>query len=272
MNPFPGSLHRHADFASRHVQARHVEVWIPPGLEASASRCPVLYLQDGQNLFAPGSAYGGVDWGVAPILMDLMQAGRIPATIVVGIWNTSERWREYMPQQAFPHLTGRRLLAEYLQRAGGTPTSDNYLRFLVEELKPFIDRTYPSLPDQPHTFVMGSSMGGLISLYALEQYPGLFGGAGCLSTHWPAGKARLVDYLGRHLPPAGHHKLYFDFGTATLDAAYEPYQRRMDGHLIKHGFTPDGDWMTRKFEGAAHNEASWRERLHLPLEFLLGRT
>ena len=82
-------------------------------------------------------------------------------------------------------------------------------------------------------------MGGLISLYALEQYPQVFGGAGCLSTHWPAGGNRLVDAMGAALPRAGAHKLYFDFGTATLDASYEPYQRRMDALVARRATCPN---------------------------------
>lgn len=74
----------------------------------------------------------------------------------------------------------------FLELAGGLPISDHYLEFLVAELKPFIDSQYRTLPGQPHTFIMGSSMGGLISLYATLEYPHIFAGAGCLSTHWPA--------------------------------------------------------------------------------------
>jgi enterochelin esterase-like enzyme len=113
-------------------------------------------------------------------------------------------------------------------------------------------------------------MGGLISLYALEQYPHVFGRAGCLSTHWPAGGAPLVDDLAAHLPAPGRHKLYFDYGTATLDALYEPFQQRMDEHLAAAGYTRDHDWMTLKFDGAKHNEAAWRARVDLPVRFLLG--
>ena len=70
-------------------------------------------------------------------------------------------------------------------------------------------------------------MGGLVSLYALVEYPEIFGGVGCLSTHWPIGESLLVEYLGRALPPAARHRLYFEFGTAGLDAAYEPFQQRI---------------------------------------------
>jgi len=117
---------------------------------------------------------------------------------------------------------------------------------------------------------MGSSMGGLISAYALCEYPDVFGRAGCVSTHWPAGDGCVVDYLGQHLPRPGTHRLYFDYGTATLDATYEPFQQRADAVLKAAGYTAGRDWITRKFPGAEHSEKSWRERVDQPLSFLLG--
>lgn len=102
------------------------------------------------------------------------------------------------------------------------------------------------------------------------EYPDIFGGAGCLSTHWPIGEEALVDALGAGLAPAGRHRLYFDYGTETLDADYEPWQRRMDGWLRTAGYREGQDWSTRKFEGAEHSERAWRERVHIPLAFLLG--
>jgi len=118
--------------------------------------------------------------------------------------------------------------------------------------------------------VMGSSMGGLISLYAVSEYPHVFGGAGCVSTHWPAGGDLLVDAMASTLPPASTHKLYFDFGTETLDSEYEPFQQRMDSHLRQAGYVENKNWLTLKFDGAEHSEKSWRERVEIPLAFLLG--
>ena len=262
-------IHRHAAFKSRHVAARHVDVWLPPGYHTHAMRYPVLYMHDGQNVFDRQSGFGGEHWGVREAVSRLAAEGRIRAPLVVGVWNHPElRRAEYMPQES---LAGDQpLLAQFSAWSGAAPRSDAYLKFLVTELKPMIDTTYRTLPGQPDTFVMGSSMGGLISLHALEQHPTVFGGAACLSTHWPAGENALVDYLGARLPEAGAHKLYFDFGTATLDRNYEPYQRRMDAYLGAAGYREGVDWVTRKFEGAEHNEAAWRARLHLPLEFLFG--
>jgi pimeloyl-ACP methyl ester carboxylesterase len=115
--------------------------------------------------------------------------------------------------------------------------SDEYLKFLVLELKPFIDGKYSTLPDRDNTFIAGSSMGGLISMYAICEYPAIFGGAACLSTHWPGiiemkdnpVPIAFLDYLRRYLPDPSTHKIYFDYGTATLDAQYERYQLQVDG-------------------------------------------
>jgi len=227
-------------------------------------------MHDGQNLFDPASSGYGVDWGIDEAISQLVETRQIQGTIVVGIWNTTSRYREYMPQKPLATAQAQSLLAQFIQEKGGDPISDLYLRFLVEELKPFIDAKYRTLPDRTHTFVMGSSMGGLISLYAIEQYPQVFGGAGCLSTHWPIGQELLVEYLGNGLPPPGAHRLYFDYGTAGQDAGYEPYQHRMDAFLKAAGYTFHKDWITLKFDGADHNETAWRERVHVPLLFLLG--
>jgi predicted alpha/beta superfamily hydrolase len=228
-------------------------------------------MQDGQNLFDPALAYGGVDWGIDEAMLRLIDAAGVPGAIIVGIWNSGEkRWLNYMPQRPAQLPGVSASFAEWGRADLGQVRSDDYLKFLVEELKPFIDTAYRTLHDQPHTLVMGSSMGGLISLYAVEEYPQVFGGAGCVSTHWPAGGNALVDDMAAHLPTPGRHKLYFDYGTATLDELYEPFQQRMDSHLQAAGYTRGTDWMTLKFEGAEHNEAAWRKRVDGPLRFLLS--
>lgn len=263
-------IRRYADFASRFVEARNVDVWCPHGYaEFTRTRYPVLYMHDGQNLFDPALAFGGVDWGIDGAITRLTCNQQIPAPIVVGVWNTPRRRQDYMPQKPLASPKTQDLRARFIQENGGPPQSDAYLKFLVEELKPFIDSEYRTLPDQPHTLIMGSSMGGLASLYALVEYPHVFGRAGCLSTHWPIGEDLVLDWLGAALPRPGAHRLYFDFGTETLDAGYEPYQRRMDAILQAAGYVQGRDWMTQKFEGAEHSEKAWRARVHIPLSFLL---
>lgn len=263
-------LYRH-NFQSHYVMPRQIDVWCPPADSAvDNARYPVIYMQDGQNLFDPASSFIGVDWGMREAVTRLQCKDNGLGAIVVGIWNTPLRWREYMPS---PRLSEQELtpwVVQFSEQAGGQPLSDAYLSFIVTELKPFIDATYPTLADQSNTFIMGSSMGGLISLFALIEYPAVFGGAGCLSTHWPAGENGLVDFLGSRLPPAGQHRLYFDFGTETLDADYEPYQCRMDEWLEAAGYQMGLDWLTQKFEGAEHSERAWRARIDIPLRFLLN--
>ena len=263
-----GSLQRHADFPSKFVAARNVDVWLPPDFSED-KKYPVLYMHDGQNIFEPISSIGSVAWEIDKAITRLVNAKKIPGAIVVGVWNSGIRWREYMPQKVYEVPEFEKDRPAFIERAGGDSISDSYLKFLVEEVKPFVDEKYPTLSDQQKTFIMGSSMGGLISLYAISQYPNVFRGAGCLSTHWSAGSGTLVNEMGKSLPDPGSHKLYFDYGTKGLDADYEPFQLQMDKYLREAGYD-ELNWMTRKFEGADHNEAAWRARVEIPLEFLLG--
>ena len=168
---------------------------------------------------------------------------------------------------------------------GGDPLSDGYLKFLVRELKPLIDRKYNVRTDRANTVIMGSSMGALISLYAIDQYPRVFGGAGMVSTHWPlmipAEGKTLSDadfetvssaferYLAPALPSPATHRLYFDHGSETLDANYARYQKRVDAVVARRGYRPGVNWLTRNFPGQAHNEISWASRVEIPLRFLL---
>jgi predicted alpha/beta superfamily hydrolase len=265
-----GALERHENFKSKFVTPRHVDVWSPPGYFENIEECySVLYMHDGQNLFDSALAFGGSGWEIDKTISQLMGAKKICGAIVVGIWNTDLRWREYMPQKPYESLALERHHENFINSYGDPPVSDAYLRFIVEELKPFIDSNYRVFTDASNTFVMGSSMGGLVSLYAVNEYPEVFGGAGCLSTHWPAGENELVDEMAKNLPDPRSHKLYFDYGTEGLDALYRPYQKRMDDHLRRAGYVENQNWMTLQFAGADHSETAWRERVEIPLSFLL---
>lgn len=267
----PAPYTRHENFPSRFVQSRHVDVWLPDDYEEKADKnFSVLYMHDGQNLFDPQATPYGC-WGVIPAIHKLSKdKKKIKDTIVVGIWNTEKRLDEYLPHKPFLTTRGQKALKRisYLQ---GEVLSDQYLEFIVEELKPFIDSTYRTHSGPEHTFIMGSSMGGLISLYAICEYPHVFSGAGCISTHWPIIRTLYRDYLKNNLPDPKTHKIYFDFGTKGLDAKYEPHQNRIDKVMETAGYTHWRNWITQKFDGADHNETSWRERIHIPLQFLLEK-
>ena len=281
----PGRLDHYRAFPSGFADPRNVTVWLPPDYDPKGAPYAVLYMHDGQNLFDPATGYGGKEWGVDEAAAKLIGDGSMRRTIVVGIWNTPKRLREYVPAKAFDRLPGR-----YIDRVrglyGGTPLSDGYLKFIVRELKPFVDRSYNTARGRTDTAIMGSSMGGLISLYALTEYPEIFGAAGCVSTHWPlllppegqklsdadvdAVATAFEGYLKTALPKPGRHRLYFDHGTETLDKHYAAYQARIDRLVAARGWTKDKNWMSRNFPGHEHNEDSWRVRVHIPLQFLLG--
>lgn len=270
-----GTLVRH-QVSSTLVDQRYVDVWLPPDYERSR-QYPVVYMHDGQMLFDSTLTWNKQEWGVDETLGQLISTGKIPPCIVVGVWNNGEkRHAEYFPQKviAFIPQAARDTLMPMLK---GGPRADAYLRFLVTEVKPLIDRLYSTKAGKDNTFISGSSMGGLISWYALCEYPDTFGAAACLSTHWPGIftmdnnpiPEAMLAYLEKHLPPPAKHRLYFDYGTATLDSLYKPTQLRVDALMKAHGYGAR-NWQTREFPGAPHTEAAWRERLHIPFTFLLG--
>ncbi|WP_253527185.1 alpha/beta hydrolase [Runella salmonicolor] len=280
-----GSIKRIENFASQYVSARNLDVWLPEGYTPQ-KKYAVLYMHDGQMLFDSTNNWNKQEWGVDETLAKMMADDKIKATIVVGIWNSDKgRHADYFPQKPYEQLTSleKQFVVEQLQKAGRTkevfqPVSDNYLKFLVTELKPLIDKTYATLPDVNNTFVAGSSMGGLISMYAICEYPTVFGGAACLSTHWPGIfsidnnpiPAAFFKYLNTNLPDYQLHKIYFDYGNQTLDALYPPLQKQVDTILQAKGFT-DKNWVTRFFPGDTHSEQAWKKRLPIPIEFLLKK-
>lgn len=279
-----GTVERLENFPSRYVAARNVDVWLPDGYGRS-KRYNVLYMHDGQMLFDPATTWNKQAWKIDATLSRLISEGRIPDTIVVGIWNRGDhRYAEYYPGK---YLAGadRATRAMYVEKAQhGRSLAEAYLRFIVKELKPAIDRRYSTRPGPNGTFIMGSSMGGMISLYALLEYPKVFGGAAGLSTHWigfptawgleRARNAALplaaFNYLHKHLPPPGSSRLYTDRGTDPLDSLYAPSQDFIEQLLRDRGYGPT-QAMVRVFEGQGHNERDWSARAEEPLLFLMGK-
>jgi predicted alpha/beta superfamily hydrolase len=266
-----GSIDRYEELQSQYVPARNVDVWLPDGYgEDPDQRYAVLYMTDGQNLFdASLSKTSHVAWRIDQTLSKLMQEEKVRKTIVVGVWSNKWRRSEYMPNKMAAGL--RQMLFRWRVKrvTQKLPQSDEYLKYLINELKPMIDRNYSTLPDRENTFVMGSSMGGLMSLYALCEYPEIFKGAGCVSTHFPAGKGIMLGYMRSHLPTAGQHRVYFDYGSIDLDSEYAFYQEQVDQIMHEKGYKEGEDWLTLRFEGEGHSEIYWQKRVHQPLEFLL---
>lgn len=270
-------------FPSSLVEPRPIAIWIPAAYD-STKQYAVIYMQDGQMLFDSTITWTQTEWKVDETMTKMLSQDAIRDAIVVGIYNTGQnRWAEYVPQailDSIPPASRDPLIKKWLNNK---PQADHYLRFIVEELKPYVDAHYSTRTDPASTFMMGSSMGGIISLYAICEYPEVFGGAACLSTHWPLDIPGLEDggipydvagefikYLQKHLPSPAQHRIYFDYGTATLDSLYKPYQTEVDSIMLGHGYTHD-NWITREFPGENHTEQAWAKRLHIPLQFLLGK-
>jgi predicted alpha/beta superfamily hydrolase len=280
-----GTLKRFENFRSAFVDARNIDVWLPDRYNVK-KKYSVLYMHDGQMLFDSTTSWNHQEWGVDETFGRLIKKKKIKKSIVVGIWNTPKRHVEYFPQKALEYLSDSEktdllnytLGDDKIQLMKGGPISDNYLKFVVTELKPFIDSTFSTLKDRQNTFIAGSSMGGLISMYAICEYPEVFGGAACLSTHWPGTFTfennpvpdAFLKYMQDHLPPPDHHKFYFDYGTETLDSNYKPTQQQVDKIMKLKGYTPL-NWITREFPGAAHTEKAWSTRFYVSVIFLLGK-
>lgn len=272
---------------SRYADPRRVVVWLPSGYDPHGPKYAVLYMHDGQNLFDTKTAGYGMEWQIDETLDRLIREKKVRPTIVVGIWSTPKRLQEYVPSKAFNGLP-----PEYRKKVralyGGDPLSDGYLKFLVRELRPTIDRRFNVKTDAADTAIMGSSMGSLISLYAIDEYPKVFGEAGMMSTHWPLfmtpdGKSvsdqeygvvssAFERYLTPALPDPRTHRLYFDHGSETLDAIYARYQDRVDEVVARRGYRKWLDWMSLSFPGEKHNEISWASRVAVPIQFLLAPT
>jgi len=248
---------------------RNVEIWLPPGYDDDRStRFPVLYMHDGQNLFDPRIANTGVDWGVDEAVVRLVDRGIIPPVIVVGVWSTTSRGPEYSPWHAAP----------------------DYARFLLEELMPRVNAAFRTRTGGANTAVMGSSMGGLLSFFLVTHHPDVFGACGCLSSHFPLSEAVVAQYFrdgatsarpdttpyilrdiagGLQVPNGTRY--WFDYGTMGLDSTYAPTQTAVRTWLLSQGRTEGKNLVMRRYEGATHNEASWRARLDDPLIYLFGR-
>lgn len=273
-----GDLDIYEDFKSQFVASRTIRVWTPSDYDPQ-KKYDVLYMHDGQNLFDATLTWNGEEWGVDETMARLIEEDRIRPCIVVGMDCGTLRYEEYYPSKICSSIP------EGVLSEGFTPLGDEYLRFIVEEVKPFIDSTYSTWGDAAHTFVSGSSCGGLISSYALCEYPDVFSAAACLSTHsnlWnpyteddqtPAPDA-YREYLRQNLPTDCAHRLYMDCGDKTIDAGYDKTQEAINEMISSLDWkSEDGTaaYMYRFFPGHAHTESDWNARFEIPVLFMLGK-
>ena len=258
-----GIVQSHPQFDSRILgNRRDVLVYLPPGYgRARRRRYPVLYLHDGQNVFDAATAYAGVEWGADEAAQRLIEKGWIEPLIIVAVANTGvQRIHEYAPTRGIIDSSARRKRRSrgWLRRYG---------RFLIEELKPFIDRTYRTRIDADSTGLGGSSLGGLATLVLGLWFPHVFSRLAVLSPSvwWDECVAcRMVNELPKKLAL----KIWLDIGTR--EPGWER-TRELRDQLVARGWRLDHDLKYTEVEGGDHSERAWAARFEAVLRFLYPR-
>lgn len=273
------------NFKSKFIPNRNVDIWLPPDYNPQ-KKYPVIYAQDGQMLFDPTTTWNNQSWDVDDVISNLSANDSIPEIIVIGIFNgDSKRLEEYLPEKVINRLSKEEKAFVYakLREKGRTdndfvPYSDNYLKFVVEELKPYIDANYATQKEKDSTVIMGSSAGGILAAYALLEYPQIFGSAICLSSHWIGifqtennpFPDQLIKYFDEKLPLISNNKLFMDVADTGLDILYQPTQKRIDQLVMKYNI-PKENWKTVYQKNAEHSELSWNKRLPEALKFIFNK-
>jgi predicted alpha/beta superfamily hydrolase len=255
-----GRLHLHRRVESRFFSTkRDLIVYVPPGYESGETRYPVLYLQDGQNLFDPATAFAGNDWHADATADQLILRGAVEPLILVGIYNAgARRISEYAPTR------------DRRTRKGGK--AENYASMLAREIKPFIDRHYRTRKGAADTGTGGSSLGGLVSLTTGLRYPGVFGKLAVMSPSvWWDGRVilRMVEsWQGTSRP-----KIWLDTGTEEGNSPGQAVEdvRSLRTALVDKGWQEGEDLQYHEFQGAGHNEYAWAGRFGCVLEYLFPR-
>lgn len=252
------TLRRHARFPSAFLtHERDITVYLPPGHGTLRTACPVLYLHDGQNLFEPERAHvAGQHWRVGETVDALVSAGDVPPVVVVGIDNTgTSRIHEYTPTAD--------------QRLGGGQ-ADAYGRFLIEELKPFIEETYRTRSDSGGVGLGGSSLGGLVTLHLGLTRPGVFGSLVAMSPSvwWDR---RVILNTVRRARPRPAARIWVDMGTAEGHRALDD-ARLLKAALVGAGWKVGRDLHYAEYEGGTHSEAAWADRFGAVLKWLYRAT
>lgn len=257
-----GEVRHHPAFASRFVRPRDVVVWLPPGYDVQTSRrYPVVYFHDGQNVFDGATSFiRGQEWRADEAADRLIRSRRLEPFVMVAVANTADRVDEYTHEPGGPRGGGR---------------SDDYFRFLLEELMPFVDAHYRTRHEPEHTAVIGSSLGGLAALDLGLAHPERFGLVGCVSPAvWWADTAIVRRVRTGAKAPL---RVWVDIGTeestgdSTGRKVWLDHARFLRDALVQKGWREGEDLHYEEVEGARHNEAAWAARIDRILEYLLAK-
>ncbi|HKV25250.1 MAG TPA: alpha/beta hydrolase-fold protein [Candidatus Acidoferrum sp.] len=248
------NLHKHENFRSRHLRnQRDLIVYLPPGYDSQPDRrFPVLYLHDGQNLFDGATSFiPGMDWHVGQTADEAICSGEVEPLVIVGMYNTKARIREYTPTHV-PKLGGGR--------------ADRYANFLIEEVRPFIESEYRAQSGAGSTGIGGSSLGGLVSLYLGLKLSAVFGKIAALSPSvwW---NQRVMHRFAAEFHAESRPKIWLDIGTKEGPRIVQDVEQFRDV-LLEKGWQLERDLHYERIEGAEHNEAAWARRVAPFLRFL----
>jgi predicted alpha/beta superfamily hydrolase len=238
---------------------RTIVVYLPPGYDESADkRYQVLYMQDGQNLFDASTSFAGIEWKVDEAAQKLIGENKIEPVIIVGIYNSEQRTQEFTPPP------------EMISSLGA---ADYYAKFVVEQVKPFIDRTYRTRPERASTSLAGSSMGGLISMYILKTHPQVFGQIALLTPHLRTADRDIVgEWSKQDSSWLKNTRIWLDMGDKGGDnypgSIPIADSRKLAALFDSAGLNKDIDYKYTEFPGGEHNETAWQSRIDQVLMFL----
>ena len=244
-----GIVKYHHNLRGVGIRPRDVIVWLPPFYFIEhEKRYPVLYIHDGQNIVDPRTSTFQIDWQIDEIADSLIRKGLIDAIIIVGIYNTTDRNSEYAEND----------------------TGYAYMNFIVDSLKPFIDKNYRTLPDKKNTATAGSSLAGLISFMLAWEHDQVFSMPSCISPAFKIGRYNFVDNVESYKGKKKDIKIYIDNGDNELDTKLQSGIDEMLTALKAKGFVKGKDYYFYKEINSLHSEKAWAKRMWRSLIFFFG--
>lgn len=236
--------------------SRSLILYLPPSYNTNtAKRYPVIYMHDGQNLFNAATAFGGVEWQVDENMNSLISQGKVAEVIIVGIYNTANRISEYTPS---------------VDPSYGGGNANKYLDFVQNTVKPYIDTNYRTLTGPANTYMLGSSLGGLLSCYAGWTRSNVFSRVGCMSSSFWWNNENFTTQVQNYAGTKPPVRFYLDFG-GNEGGSVNP-TLNMRNALQAKGYVSGVDLKYYYDATGTHSEASWRARLPIVLTYLIPWT
>jgi len=244
-----GDVRYHSGITYPGLLPHNVQVWLPPGYDSVDESYPVIYIQDGQNVFNPAESTLGFDWRADEIADSLISAGKMRNIIIAAVENTYERMQEYT--------------------IGGK--ADLYRKFITHKLKPMIDSLYRTMPQREFTAAAGSSVGAIAAARLVFEESGVFGKLAAFSPSFKIGEIDYTEVVKSLALNPELFSIYIDIGEIGIEESLTEGALLMNEVLTNKGFTPGKNLLFNKIPLAMHNEAAWSQRLHIPLLKFFGK-